>query len=88
MFDQEFIKQVAERTAEIVIARLSKEPLTVHKEYLTYDEVGQMIGRTKEGVRYLVKQGKLPVCDEYGRVCRIHVDDVRRYMDGIKRWAA
>lgn len=88
MFDQEFIKQVAERTAEIVLARLRKEPLSVQKEYLTYEEVGQMIGRSKDGVRYLVKQGKLPVCDEFGRVCRIHVDDVRRYMESIKRWAA
>jgi hypothetical protein len=87
MFDQAFIQQVAEKTAEIVLSRLKKQP-TVQREYLTYEEVGQMIGRTKEGVRYLVKSGKLPICDEYGRVPRIHINDVRAYMESIKRWSA
>ena len=88
MFDQEFINEIAKRTAEIIVARLRKEPVSVTKEYLTYEEVGQMIGRTYDGVRYLVKQGKLPVCDEFGRVPRVYIGDVRAYMDSIKRWAA
>ena len=51
-------------------------------------EVGQMIGRTYEGVRYLVKKGLLPVCDNFGRVPRIDIEDVRAYMQGLKHWVS
>jgi hypothetical protein len=87
MFDQQFIDSLATKVADIVASRLKKEP-AIQIEYLTYEQVGQMIGRTEEGVRYLVKQGKLPICDEFGRRPRIHIEDVRTYMTSIKRWAA
>jgi hypothetical protein len=47
-----------------------------------------MIGRTYEGVRYLVKKGLLPVCDNFGRVPRIDIEDVRAYMQGLKHWVS
>ena len=89
MFTEPFLDAIADAVANRVIARMAGKPAhAVQREYLTYDEVGQIIGRTKEGVRYLVKQGKLPICDECGRVPRVHINDVRKYMDGTKHWAA
>jgi len=89
MFTEQFIAEFADAVADRVVARIgAAKSTTVSREYLTYDEVGQIIGRTKEGVRYLVKSGKLPICDESGRVPRIHINDVRAYMDSMKHWAA
>ena len=90
MFTEQFLTTIADAVADRIMARMAAQKSTgISQEYLTYEQAGQIIGRTKEGVRYLVKNGKLPICDdETGRVPRIHINDIRIYMDGIKRWAA
>lgn len=88
MFDEQFLKSLADAVAARVVAQLALQSNQVRREYLTYEEVGEVIGRTKDGVRYLVRQGKIPICDDSGRVPRVHIDDVHAYMASIKRWAA
>ena len=82
MFEQQFIQQLmtafAPQIKELikeVIAGEGGQPLIVD-----YEEAGRMIGTTYEGVRKLVRKGKLTAVSRSGRYRGIAVSELKDYV--------
>jgi hypothetical protein len=82
LFEQQFIQQllVAVRPEikaliKEVIADEGGQPLVVD-----YEEAGRMIGTTYEGIRKLVRKGKLTAVSRSGRNRGIAVSELRDYV--------
>jgi hypothetical protein len=82
LFEQQFIQQLlAAVRPEIkalikeVIADEGGQPLVVD-----YEEAGRMIGTTYEGIRKLVRKGKLTAVSRSGRNRGIAVSELRDYV--------
>jgi hypothetical protein len=82
VFEQQFVQQLLVAfTPQIkalikeVLADAGREPLIVD-----YEEAGRMIGTTYEGVRKLVRSGKLTAVSRSGRHRGIAVAELRDYV--------
>ena len=82
VFEQQFVEQLLEAfpprikcLIKQVIADESAPPLIVD-----YDEAGRMIGTTYEGVRKLVRKGKLTAVSRSGRYRGISVSELKDYV--------
>jgi hypothetical protein len=82
MFERQFVEQLlvafTPRIKELikeVIAGEAEPPLIVD-----YEEAGRMIGTTYEGVRKLVRKGKLTAVSRSGRYRGIAVSELKDYV--------
>lgn len=83
LFEQQFIRQLLmavrpeiEAIIKEVIADKASQPLVVD-----YEEAGRMIGTTYEGIRKLVRKGKLRAVSRSGRHRGIAVRELRDYVE-------
>jgi excisionase family DNA binding protein len=60
---EEFLDMFATRVADIVAARLGE-----HTEWLRVDQAAEHLGTTPNGIRALVKRGRIPVHRRDGRL--------------------
>ncbi len=82
IFEQQFVEQLLvaftpriKALIQEVIADEGGQPLIVD-----YDEAGRMLGTTYEGVRKLVRKGKLTAVSRSGRYRGIAVAELRNYV--------
>ena len=83
MFEQQFVEQLmvafTPRIKELikqVIAAESAAPLVVD-----YEEAGRMIGTSYEGIRKLVRKGRLTAVSRSGRNRGIAVQELKDYVE-------
>jgi hypothetical protein len=83
MFEQQFVEQLmvafTPRIKELikqVIAAETAPPLVVD-----YEEAGRMIGTSYEGIRKLVRKGKLTAVSRSGRYRGIAVQELKDYVE-------
>ena len=83
MFEQQFVEQLmvafTPRIKELIKQVISAEaapPLVVD-----YEEAGRMIGTSYEGIRKLVRKGKLTAVSRSGRYRGIAVQELKDYVE-------
>ena len=83
MFEQQFITQLLvaakpqlKTMIKEVIADAESRPLVVD-----YEEAGRMIGTSYEGVRKLVRKGRLTAVSRSGRHRGIAVEELKDYVE-------
>lgn len=82
LFEQHFLEQLL-AAAQPQISALIKEVITKETSQplvVDYEEAGRMIGTTYEGIRKLVRKGKLRAVSRSGRYHGIAVQELKDYV--------
>jgi hypothetical protein len=82
MFEQQFVQQLivafTPRIKELIKQVIAAE--TVSPLIVDYEEAGRMIGTSYEGIRKLVRKGKLTAVSRSGRYRGIAVQELKDYV--------
>ncbi|HEY1754299.1 MAG TPA: helix-turn-helix domain-containing protein [Bryobacteraceae bacterium] len=83
MFEQQFVDQLivafTPRIKELIKQVISAE--TAPPLVVDYEEAGRMIGTSYEGIRKLVRKGKLTAVSRSGRYRGIAVQELKDYVE-------
>jgi len=82
MFDQEFVKQLAEVVSNAVVAKMPAPRIA--PRYMDYVQAGEYMGVSAEAIRAYVRQGYFPVISKNGKRW-IDKEDLDRFMTKHKR---
>ena len=77
MFEETFIEQVANKVADVVLARLNKPP--IEKRYLSVEEAAIYAGYSVGALQKHIQRGHLPVSKE-GTSTRVDKLEVDKWM--------
>lgn len=61
------LEEISKRTAKLVIEHLAGKK-TIQPEYFSVEDAGVYIGRTRDGMTALLKQGRIPIIKFDARV--------------------